>query len=203
MDVLKKLKAMSFSKIEDIEKRTFLYLCGFSFFLPLSKAVGNIFFALALLGMFHRLFLRNDDIKLIFAKYKKIFAAIFLLFTAVFISALTSADVLFGVKKFLEKYIVHAAAMLPVIFIFCSRKKIFTLIKLLLAGVFISNFLVIAQGILNLNAEWRFGGTLTIMTQGSLLAIFLPVYAIFARTKNSLENFFNNCRRCSFFGVNF
>lgn len=178
MDVLKKLKAMSFSKIEDIEKRTFFYLCGFSFFLPFSKAAGNIFFALALLGMFHRLFLKNDDIKLIFAKYKKIFATIFLLFAAVFISALTSADVFFGVKKFLEKYIVHAAAMLPVIFIFCNREKIFTLIKLLLAGVFISNFLVVAQGFLNFNEAWRFGGTLTVMTQGSLLAIFLPVYAV-------------------------
>jgi len=177
--MVKNLFAMSFSKIDDVEKRTFLYLCGFSFFLPLSKAAGNIFFALAILGMIHRLFIKNDDVKAIFTEYKKIFATIFLLFAAVFISALTSADVLYGIKKFLEKYIVHFAAMLPVLCISCDKKKIFTLVKLLLAGVFISNLITIIEGVQNFEDEvWRFGGTLTLMTQGSLLAIFLPVYAI-------------------------
>ncbi len=176
MDVLKILRTKSFSKIENIEKRTFYYLCGFSFFLPLSKAIGNIFFALAILGMIHRLFRKNDDVKLIFQEYKKIFTAIFLLLVVVFISALTSADILYGIKKFLEKYILHVAAMFPVIFIFYNKKKILTLAKFLLFGVFLSNFLVIAQGILNFEEEWRFGGTLTVMAQGSLLAVSLPVY---------------------------
>ena len=183
---------MSFSKIDDIEKRTFLYLCGFSFFLPLSKAAGNIFFALAILGMFHRLFIKNDDVKKIFYEYKKIFATIFLLFAAVFISALTSADVLYGIKKFLEKYIVHFAPMLPVLCISCDKKKILTLVKLLLAGVFVSNFIVTVQGILNFEKVWRFGGTLTVMTQGTLLAIFLPVYVILIMyvKENRLRIFF-------------
>lgn len=177
--MVKNLFAMTFSKIDDVEKRTFFYLCGFSFFLPLSKAAGNIFFALAILGMIHRLFIKNDDVKAILIEYKKIFATILLMLTAVFISALTSADVLYGIKKFLEKYIVHFAAVLPILCISCDRKKIFTLVKFLLAGVFISNCIVIAQGILNFEKEWRFGGTLPTMTQGSLLAVFLPIYAIF------------------------
>lgn len=178
MEIFANLRAMSFSKIEDIEKRTFYYLCGFSFFLPLSKAVGNIFLALALLGMAHRLFLKNDDVKIIFNRYKEIFATIFLLLAAVFISALTSADIFLGVKKFVEKYILHIAIMLPPLFISCDRKKLFTLAKLLLIGVFISNFIVVAQGFLNFDKEWRFGGVLGVMPQGSLLAMFLPIYAV-------------------------
>ncbi len=178
MDVLKIFGTMSFSQIENIEKRTFYYLCGFSFFLPLSKAVGNIFLALAIFGMIHRLFIKNDDVKEIFCAYKKIFTPIFLLLAAVFISALTSADVFFGVKKFTEKYILHMAAILPVLFISCDREKILKLAKLLLAGVFFSNFIVVAQGFLHFENEWRFGGTLTPMTQGSLLAVFLPIYTI-------------------------
>ena len=134
--------------------------------------------ALAILGMIHRLFLKSNDVKIFFQKYKKIFGAILILLAAVFISALTSADVFFGVKKFVEKYILHIAAMLPVLCISCSKEKIFTLAKLLLAGVFFSNVIVIAQGILHFDEAWRFGGTLTTMTQGSLLAVFLPIYAI-------------------------
>lgn len=176
--MVKILFNMSFSKVNDIEKRTFYYLCGFSFFLPLSKAIGNIFLALAIFGMIHRLFVKNDDVKEIFCAYKKIFATILLLLAAVFISALTSADVFFGLKKFIEKYILHMAAMLPVLFISCDKEKILKLAELLLAGVFFSNFIVDAQGFLNFEKEWRFGGTLTPMTQGSLLAVFLPIYTI-------------------------
>ena len=179
MDVFKIFGQMSFSKIEDIEKRTFFYLCGFSFFLPLSKAVGNIFLALSILGLIHRLFIKNDDVKLIFHEYKKIFYTIAFLLAAVFISALTSADVLYGVKKFLEKYISHIAAMLPILFISCDKQKIFTLIKLLFAGVFFSNLSVVIQGFLHFHKDvWRFSGFLPLMSQGSLLAIFLPVYAV-------------------------
>ena len=192
METLKNLKAMTFSKIADVEKRTFYYLCGFSFFLPLSKAAGNIFLALALLGMLHRLFLKNDDVKIIFQEYKKIFATILILLAAVFISALTSADILFGVKKFLEKYILHIATILPVFFISCNRKKILTLTKLLFFGVFVSHFIVVAQGFLHFDEVWRFGGVLGVMAQGSLLAMFLPLYAVLIMhvTSNRLKIFF-------------
>ncbi len=192
MDVLKNLKAMSFFGIEDAERRTFYYLCGFSFFLPLSKAAGNFFLVFSLLGMFHILFLKNYDAKLIFQEYRKIFATILILLAAVFISALTSTDVLYGVKKFLEKYLLHMSALLPVLFISLNKKKFFTLIKLLLVGVFISNFIVVAQGFLHFNEVWRFGGVLGVMPQGTLLAMSLPLYAVLIMhvKSNRLRNFF-------------
>ena len=173
MNVLK-----NFSNIAEIERRTFYYLCGFSFFLPFSKAAGNIFLALSILGMFHRLYRKNDDVKFIFVEYKKIFLTIAALFTAVLISALSSADILFGLKSFAHKYIGHVAIMFPVILICRDKEKVLKLLKLLLAGVFISNFAVIAEGILNFNNLWRFGGFLGSMVQGSLIAMILPVYAV-------------------------
>lgn len=168
----------NFSNLAEIERRTFYYLCGFSFFLPISKAAGNIFLALSILGMIHRLYRKHDDAKFIFVEYKKIFATIAALFAAVLISALSSADILFGLKSFAHKYIGHVAIMFPVILICRDKEKILNLLKLLLAGIFISNFIVIVQGILNFNNSWRFGGTLMTMTQGTLIAMILPVYAV-------------------------
>ena len=174
MEVLK-----NFSDLANIEKRIFWYLCGFSFFLPLSKAVGNIFLALAILGTIHRLFCKNDDVKIIFHEYKNLFATILFLLAAVFISALTSADILYGVKKFLEKYILHIAAMFPIFFISCDRKKFFILSSLLLLGVFLSNFATVVQGFTHFEKKsWRWGGFLPPMSQGSLIAVFLPIYII-------------------------
>lgn len=166
-----------FSNLNEIERRTFYYLCGFSLFLPISKAVGNVFFALSILGMIHRLYRKHDDVKFIFSEYKKIFAAIAFLFAAVLISALNSSDVAFGVKSFLDKYIGHILALFPVILVSPDRQKILKLVQILLAGVFISNAAVIVQGFKNFDGIWRFGGFLTPMTQGSLIGVFLPLYA--------------------------
>lgn len=167
-----------FSNVNEIEKRTFYYLCGFSLFLPISKAIGNIFFALSILGMIHRLYRKNDDVKIIFSEYKKIFVSIAALFAAVIISALSSSDFLFGLKSFLDKYIGHFAVIFPAMFICLDKNKILYLLKLLFAGVFISNAAVIVQGFLNFDGIWRFGGFLTAMAQGSLIGIFLPLYAV-------------------------
>jgi len=168
----------NFSNITEIEKRTFYYLCGFSLFLPISKAAGNIFMVLSILGMIHRLYRKNDDVKIIFSEYKKIFASIAALFVAVLISALTSADILFGVKSWLDKYIGHILVLFPVMFICLDRKKILTLVQLLFVGVFISNLSVIVQGFKNFDGIWRYGGFLTPMAQGSVIGIFLPLYVV-------------------------
>ena len=168
----------NFSDINEIEKRTFYYLCGFSLFLPISKALGNIFMALSILGMIHRLYRKNDDVKIIFSEYKNIFATIGILFAAVVISALSSADILFGLKSFVDKYIGHILVLFPIILICLDREKILKLVQILLAGVFISNLAVIVQGIKNLDGIWRFGGFLTAMAQGSLIGIILPLYAV-------------------------
>lgn len=167
-----------FSSVDEIEKRTFYYLCGFSLFLPVSKAAGNIFFALSILGMIHRLYRKNDDVKIIFSEYKKIFVSIAALSAAVLVSALTSADIELGVISWFDKYVGHIAVMFPVMLICIDEQKILKLVKCLFAGVFISNFAVIVQGFLNFNGIWRFGGSLTPMAQGSLIGIFLPLYAL-------------------------
>lgn len=176
-----------FSNLNEIEKRTFYYLCGFSLFLPVSKAAGNIFFALSILGMIHRLYRKNDDVEIIFSEYKKIFASIAALCVAVLLSALASSDIAFGVKSWFSKYVGHIAVMFPVMFICLSKQKILTLIELLFVGVFISNFAVIVQGFLNFDGIWRFGGFLTPMSQGSVIGIFLPLYAVlFLHVQNKI-----------------
>lgn len=133
---------------------------------------------LSILGMIHRLYRKNDDVKIIFSEYKKIFASIAALFVAVLISALTSADILFGIKSWLDKYIGHILVLFPVMFICLDKKKILTLVQLLFIGVFISNLSVIVQGFKNFDGIWRFGGFLTAMAQGSVIGIFLPLYVV-------------------------
>ena len=128
--------------------------------------------AFSVLGMLHRLFRKNDDVKLIFQEYKKIFATIGLLMAAVFVSALTSGFIEEGLKSFLHKYIGHVVIMLPVLLIF-DKKRILILAKLLLTGIFFSNLIVVGQGLIHFDEVWRFGG----MIKGSQIAVVLPVYA--------------------------
>ncbi len=182
---------MKFSRIEDVERRLFFYICGFSFFLPLSKAVGNIFLALSLLGLAHRLILKRDDILKPLREYRKIFCVIGILLLAVLISALSADSVLPGLKRFADRYIYHISAMLPVFLVRFEREKILLFGKLLLAGVFLSNVSVIIQALPRLSDEyWRFGGVMPMMTQASLIAMFLPIYALlFMRFKQRRARF--------------
>ena len=165
--------------IYQVEKYLFYFLCGFAISLPLSKAAANIFFSLSLAAFFTRIFYKRDDIVETFNNYKNIFAAIIFLLAAVFISALTSDAVFIGVKRFLERYVLHIAVILPTVFIIRDRKKILQLTGLLIFGAFLSNLTVIIQALPRLNEEvWRFGGVLSGMIQGSLLAMFLPIYIL-------------------------
>ena len=167
------------SKIDKVEKYLFYFLCVVAISLPLSKAVANIFLSLSLVTFFVRIFYKRDDISKIFNDYKNIFAVIIFLLAAVFISALTSEAVLYGVKRFLERYILHMAVILPVVFLMHDRKKILQLTGLLIFGAFLSNLTVIIQALPNLSNEvWKFGGILSGMIQGSLLAMFLPIYIL-------------------------
>ena len=173
MKVLKKFS------IHQVEKYLFYFLCGFAFSLPLSKAAANIFLGLAVATFFVRIFYKRDDIAEIFNNYKNIFGVIIFLLTAVFISALTSDAVFNGVKRFLERYVLHMIMILPTVFIIIDRKKILQLTGLLIFGAFLSNLTVIIQALPRLNEDvWRFGGVLSGMIQGSLLAMFLPIYIL-------------------------
>ena len=165
--------------IYQVEKYLFYFLCGFAISLPLSKAAANIFLSLSLAAFFTRIFYKRDDIVETFNNYKNIFSAIIFLLAAVFISALTSDAVFIGVKRFLERYVLHIAVILPTVFIIRDRKKILQLTGLLIFGAFLSNLTVIIQALPRLNEEvWRFGGVLSGMIQGSLLAMFLPIYIL-------------------------
>ena len=167
------------SKIDKVEKYLFYFLCVVAISLPLSKAVTNIFLSLSLATFFVRIFYKRDDIAKIFHDYKNIFAVIIFLLAAVFISALTSDAVLHGVKRFLERYVAHIAIILPVVFLMHDRKKILQLAGLLIFGAFLSNLTVIIQAVPHISeSSWRFGGVLSGMIQGSLLAMFLPIYIL-------------------------
>ena len=147
--------------------------------MPLSKAVGNIFFALTLLGLIHRLILKRDDVLEIFRANRKIFCVTGIFLAAIFVSALSSDSVAYGVTRFFKRYVLHMAVMLPVIFLRFERRQIILFAELLLAGIFLSNVAVILQAVPRLSAEdWRFGGVMPPMTQASLLAMFLPVYVL-------------------------
>ncbi len=169
----------NFFQVDKIEQRLFYYLCGVAFFLPFSKAASNIFLGFSLLAFFHRMFRKHDDAAKNFRECKKIFEPIGALLAAVLISALFSGEIAEGLINFTNKYIFHMSAMLPIIFVRFDREKIFRLFKFLIAGVFISNLVVVIQALPHLDARrWRFGGTLSVMSQGSLLIMFLPVFLI-------------------------
>lgn len=170
---------IKFSRISDIERRVFFYACGLAFFLPVSKAIGNIFLVLTLLGLVHRLIKKRDDVAEIFRAYKTIFLSTGALLLAIFLSALSSEDVICGIGRFSDRYLYHVSAMLPVIFLRFERRQIILIAEFLLAGVFISNLSVIIEAARNFSMEvWRFGGVLSTMSQGTLLAMFLPVYVL-------------------------
>ena len=60
-----------------------------------------------------------------------------------------------------------------------DRKKILQLAGLLILGAFLSNLTVIIQAVPHISeSSWRFGGVLSGMIQGSLLAMFLPIYIL-------------------------
>ena len=136
---------MKFSRIADVERRVFLYACGLAFFLPLSKAVGNIFLVLTLLGMVHRLILKRDDVAEIFRACEKVFLVTGFLLAAVFVSALSSEFPLEGLGKFLDRYVYHMSAMLPVLLLRFERRRIIILAGFLLSGVFFSNLATVLQ----------------------------------------------------------
>jgi len=96
---------------------------------------------------------------------------------AVFVSAISSDVLLLSLRRFFERYIAHVLAMVSIAGIFYSREKIIFLAKLLLVGTILSNLSVVFQALPHLSEEsWRFGGVLGIMPQGTLLAMFLPIY---------------------------
>lgn len=168
-----------FFQVDKIEQRLFYYLCGVAFFLPFSKAAANIFLGLSLLAFFHRMFRKHDDAAKNFRACKKILSAIGALLAAVFISALFSGEIAEGLINFANKYIAHMSVMLPIIFIRFDREKLLKLFKFLIAGVFVSNLVVVIQTLPHLSERrWRFGGTLSVMSQGSLLIMFLPVFML-------------------------
>ena len=175
------MNEQSLKKVNLIEKYLFYFLCGFSFFLPLSKAAGNIFLFLSLLTFVIRIFYKRDDLSKKFLQHKKIFVAVGMFLFAIFLSALGSNSPVHGVARFLERYFLHVAIIFPVIFISFDRDKIILLAKLLFVGALLSNLTVIIQAVPRLDEEvWRFGGVLGIMPQGTLLAMFLPVYVLSA-----------------------
>lgn len=183
---------LKFSRISDIERRVFLYACGAAFFLPLSNAVGNFFLALALVGMIHRLIVKRDDALRIFRAYSEIFLVIGALMAAVLISALNSGFALQGAWEFVNRYVYHISAMLPIIILRFDRRQIIILAGILLAGVFCSNISVIIQAVPRLSEEyWRFSGVTSVMVQASLLTMFLPVFVIlFMHLKGQWKIFF-------------
>ena len=171
----------NFSNLNKIEQRTFYYLCGASFFMSMSTALENIFFALAILGMIHRLFFKSDDVKLIVYKYRKIFYTILILMAAVLVSAFNSGFITAGLKAFLNDYIFHILVIFPLFVIPKAKNKIITLFAFMIFGIFITNFLVVVEALQNISKDvWRFGGILKVMIQGSLIAMFLPVYIVLA-----------------------
>ncbi len=177
------------SKVKKIEKFLFYFLGAFAFTLPLSKAAGNIFLALSLIAFIFRIFYKRTDLD--FKNYKKIFGAILFLWCAIFISALTSSDVAYGVKKFFERYVLHMSIIFPVALIPFERKKILRLAEIFFAGIFLSNLSVIIQALPRLSEPvWRFGGISSPMIQGSILAMFVPIYILFFLHLKNRKKFF-------------
>ena len=166
-------------RIERAEKFLYWFLCIIAFFLPLSKAVVNIFLPLATIAFIYRLRYKRDDILKLIQSYKGIFVVTGILLGAIFISALSSDVLLVSLKRYFERYFFHAFTLVSIAAIFYKREKIIFIAKLLLLGAFFSNFAVIVQALPRLSEEvWRFGGFLGIMPQGTLLAMFLPVYVL-------------------------
>ncbi len=150
-----------------------IFAVAFIFGSFLSIAAGNIFLGILTLCFFVKTYQKKANIN---SEYKKYFIAVCLFVTTMFISALFSGDIVYGLKRWADMWIWRFMPFVVVIFLlnnYIDAKKVmltgFT-------GITVTSVYAVYQGLSGMSRANGFYGHP--MTLGGWLCIFLPLLLI-------------------------
>lgn len=161
----------------------------FIFFSFLSIAIGNLFLGIATLIFIIQVINKKVSLGESIIKYSGYWRVISVFLVAIFLSAIFSGDVLYGLKKWVDMWVWR---MMPLVIILCAVKHRTDTIKILqiaIIGFAVSCCCAIYQGLTgDLRAAAFFGNP---MTFAGWLCIFVPLLFV-----EAIENKIFNNKRC-------
>ena len=150
-----------------------LLLCIFLLASFISIAAGNIFLGILTLCFFVKTYQKKANIN---SEYKRYFIAVYLFVATMFISALLSGDIVYGLKRWADMWIWRFMPFVVVIFLlnnyFDAKKVMLTGF----AGITLTSVYAVYQGLSGMSRANGFYGHP--MTLGGWLCIFLPLFLI-------------------------
>lgn len=150
-----------------------IFIISFSFFSFISIAAGNIFLGILTLYFFIKLYKKQLKLDLY---YKSYFIAIGIFVISMFISALFSGDIVYGLKRWADMRIWRFMPFVVVIFLlnnYIDAKKV---MLTGFAGITLTSVYAVYQGLSGMSRANGFYGHP--MTLGGWLCIFLPLLLI-------------------------
>lgn len=150
-----------------------IFIISFSFFSFISIAAGNIFLGILTLYFFIKLYKKQLKLDLY---YKSYFIAIGIFVILMFISALFSGDIVYGLKRWADMWIWRFMPFVVVIFLlnnYIDAKKV---MLTGFAGITLTSVYAVYQGLSGMSRANGFYGHP--MTLGGWLCIFLPLLLI-------------------------
>lgn len=150
-----------------------IFIISFSFFSFISIAAGNIFLGILTLYFFIKLYKKQLKLDLY---YKSYFIAIGIFVISMFISALFSGDIVYGLKRWADMWIWRFMPFVVVIFLlnnYIDAKKV---MLTGFAGITLTSVYAVYQGLSGMSRVNGFYGHP--MTLGGWLCIFLPLLLI-------------------------
>lgn len=150
-----------------------IFIISFSFFSFISIAAGNIFLGILTLYFFIKLYKKQLKLDLY---YKSYFIAIGIFVISMFISALFSGDIVYGLKRWADMWIWRFMPFVVVIFLlnnYIDAKKV---MLTGFAGITLTSVYAVYQGLSGMSRANGFYGHP--MTLGGWLCIFLPLILI-------------------------
>lgn len=165
------MSVRSLGSKEAVEKCVFACLSMFALTLSCSVALGNVFLGLSLLFGARYLYLDFQDRQRGLPP-RGILMVVLLLWGAVILSALFSADVAKGMSTFLDKYLYRSMPLFLILFAIRKPERIIFLAKCLLASVFINGSVAAYQFVMA-DMAWggRYAGFLNYMHYATILSI--------------------------------
>ena len=150
-----------------------LLLCIFLLASFISIAAGNIFLGILTLCFFVKTYQKKANIN---SEYKRYFIAVYLFVATMFISALLSGDIVYGLKRWADMWIWRFMPFVVVIFLlnnYIDAKKV---MLTGFAGITLTSVYAVYQGLSGMSRANGFYGHP--MTLGGWLCIFLPLLLI-------------------------
>lgn len=171
---------MKFSEVAAIERRGYLYLCGFALVSCLSMAASNVFLGLAIAAALHRCVRQRPSFPCFREIVGRPVIAAFLVFAAVTVLSLVGAlDLASGVRRVVNHYVFWSAMFFSVILFVRERGEVWRLAQLLALSVVLNDVFVIGQFVHAGGWVRRFGGGMFYMAFATAVLTALPLFLMY------------------------